>query len=109
MDEGIDIIRDNSDYKFPKKKFVIYSYKFPNKTIYLGFTSHGLEYMQQVHTKNITSPIYESLKLYPDVYPQVEKTIENVSFNDLDRIRRDILDSYPNWKRLNYNLDYQPA
>ena len=86
------------------KKFEVYSYKFPNNSIYVGYTSHGLEIVHKNHTRCRLSPINKSLKEYPDVYPEVELTIENISYNGLRRIQRQIFDSNLNMKILNVNL-----
>ena len=54
-----------------KKKFEIYSYKFPNNSIYVGFTSHGLDRIHRDHKRSNLSPINKILKEYPDVYPEL--------------------------------------
>ena len=93
------------DYDFLDKKFEVYSYKFPNNTIYVGYTSHGLDIIHCEHKRRYYSPVYESLKKYPDVYPQVELTVENItSFEELNKIQRKIFDSNLNMKILNVNL-----
>lgn len=86
------------------KKFEVYSYKFPNNSIYVGFTSHGLDRIHRDHIRCTLSPINKILKEYPDVYPEVELTIENISYNGLRKIQRKIFDSNLNMKILNENL-----
>ena len=86
------------------KKFEVYSYKFPINTIYVGYTSYGLELRDREHRRCCLSPIYHYLKVFPDVYPEVELVVENVSFNDLNKLVRKIFDSNLNMKILNENL-----
>lgn len=86
------------------KKFEVYSFQFPNNSIYVGYTSHGLEIVHKNHTRYVFSPIYKIIKEYPDVYPEVELTIENISYNELRRIQRKVFDSNLNMKILNENL-----
>ena len=95
---------DVGEDKVLNKKFEVYSYKFPNNTIYVGYTSHGLEIIHQNHTRSSLSPINKILKEYPNVYPEVELTIENISYNGLHKIQRKVFDSNLNMKILNENL-----
>ena len=100
----INKIMNVGDDEVLDKKFEVYSYKFPNNSIYVGYTSHGLEIVHKNHTRCSLSPINKILKEYPDVYPEVELTIENISYNELHRIQRKIFDSNLNMKILNENL-----
>ena len=86
------------------KKFEVYSYKFPNNSIYVGYTSHGLELAHKDHTRCSLSPINKIIKEYPDVYPEVELIVENTTYNELRRIQRKVFDSNLNMKILNENL-----
>ena len=97
------ILKDDND-EVLDKKFEIYSYKFPNNSIYVGFTSHGLDRIHRNHVRCNLSPINKILKEYPNVYPEVELIIENTTYNKLYGILRRILDSNLNMKILNVNL-----
>lgn len=101
MNQKID-----SDEFLRSKTFEVYSYKFPNNSIYVGYTSHGLERSHKDHSKYWFSPIYKILKEYPDVYPEVELTVTNVNYKELNRLQRHIFDSNLNMKILNENLYY---
>lgn len=94
----------NNDDEVLLRKFEVYSYKFPNNTIYVGYTSNGLKTVNYDHRKNSLSPIYKILKEYPEVYPEVELTIENISYNGLHKLQRKIFDSNLDMKILNVNL-----
>ena len=100
----INKITNIGDDEVLNKKYEVYSYKFPNNSIYVGYTSHGLEIVHKNHTRCSLSPINKILKEYPDVYPEVELTIENISYNELHRIQRKVFDSNLNMKILNENL-----
>ena len=90
--------------KVLNKKFEVYSYKFPNNSIYVGFTSYDLEMIDNNHRTNTLSPINKILKEYPNVYPEVELTIKNITYNGLHKLQRKIFDSNLGMKILNENL-----
>ena len=100
----INKIMNVGDDEVLDKKFEVYSYKFPNNSIYVGYTSHGLETSHKDHTRCRLSPINKILKEYRNVYPKVELTIENISYNGLRKIQRKVFDSNLNMKILNENL-----
>ena len=101
----INKINNVGDDEVLNKKYEVYSYKFPNNSIYVGFTPYGLDAIHYNHSKCGFSPVYQFIKEYPDVYPQVEVTIENVSsYNEIHKIQRKIFDSNLNMKILNENL-----
>ena len=100
----INKIINVGDDEVLNRKFEVYSYKFPNNSIYVGFTPHGLDIIHSDHTRCSLSPINKILKEYPDVYPEVELTIENISYNGLSKIQRKVFDSNLNMKILNENL-----
>ena len=86
------------------KTIEIYSYKFPDNSIYVGFTSYGVENMHYNHSKKIISPIYNKINEYPNIEPKIELIVENKSYKDLYKITRQIFDKNPNMKILNVNL-----
>ena len=92
------------DDEILNRRFEVYSYKFPNNSIYVGYTSHGLDKIHSEHIRCSISPINKILKEYPNVYPEVELTVENISYNELHRIQRKVFDSNLNMKILNENL-----
>ena len=87
------------------KKIEIYSYKFPNNSIYVGYTTRGLDFHHnKIHKKSNLSPIFKILKEYPNVKPKNELNVENKSYRELYKIRRQIFDANPDMKILNVNL-----
>ena len=98
------IIINVGDDEILNRSFEVYSFKFPNKSIYVGYTPHGLEQAYKDHSRCSLSPIYKLIKEYPDVYPEVELIVENTTYNELYKITRKIFDSNLNMKILNENL-----
>lgn len=86
------------------KKIEIFTYKFPNNSIYVGYSSYGLDENYRLHKKCNISPIFKILNEYPDVKPKLELTVENKSYRELYNIQRQIFDTNPNMKILNVNL-----
>ena len=100
----MNIEREKELNKVINKKIEIYSYKFPNNSIYVGYSTYGLESCDGLHRKYSCSPIYFLLKEYPDVKQKLEVTVTNKSYRDINCIRREIFDANPNMKILNVNL-----
>lgn len=98
------IIINVGDDEILNRRFEVYSFKFPNKSIYVGYTPHGLEQAYKDHSRCSLSPIYKLIKEYPDVYPEFELIVENTTYNELYKITRKIFDSNLNMKILNENL-----
>ena len=86
------------------KKIEIFSYKFPNNSIYVGYCTYGLESRDKDHRKCNLSPIFNLLKEYPNVKPKLEVTVNNKSFREIYCIVRKIFDANPNMQILNKNL-----
>lgn len=82
----------------------IFTYKFPNNSIDVGYCTYGLNENYRLHKKYDFSPIFNILNEYPHVKPKLELTVENKSYRDIYDIQRQILDSNPNMKILNENL-----
>ena len=82
----------------------IFSYKFPNNSIYIGYCTYGLQNRDKDHRNCMCSPIFYLLKEYPDVKPKLEVITMEKSRRDIYRIEREILDANPNMKILNVNL-----
>lgn len=99
-----EVMSVGNDDVMEGRKFEVYSFKFPDNSIYVGYTSHGLENAYKNHSRCSLSPIYKTIKEYPGVYPEVELTVENVSFNELNKLQRKVFDSNLNMKILNENL-----
>ena len=98
-------VRNFSDKdKVIEKKIEIFSYRFPDNSIYVGYCTYGLDQRDKDHRKTKCSPIYKNLQDYPDVKPKVEVTTFNKSFREIYAIEREILDKNPNMKILNINL-----
>ena len=90
--------------KVVNKKIEFYSYKFPDNSVYVGYTTHSLDAAISLHTKCRCSPIFKILKTYSDVKPKLELTVENKSYRDIYDIHRKIFDANPDMKILNVNL-----
>ena len=86
------------------KKIEIFTYKFPNNSIYVGYCTYGLDESYRFHKKCSVSPIFKILNEYPDVKPKLELTVENKSYRDIYDIHRKIFDANPDMKILNVNL-----
>ena len=86
------------------KKIEIFSYKFPNNSIYVGYCTYGLESRDKDHRKCGCSPIFSLLKEYTNVKPKVEVTVNNKSLREMYCIQRKIFDANPHMKILNKNL-----
>ena len=82
----------------------IYSYKFPNNTIYVGHTTYGLERRDNDHRGCSVSPIFYLLKEYPFIKPKLEIITMNTTLKNIYIIERGILHANPNMKILNGNL-----
>ena len=100
----INEIINVGDDKILNRTFEVYSYKFPNNSIFVGYTPHGLDRAHSDHSRCSLSPIYKILKEYTNVYPEVELIVENTTYNELRRIQRKVFDSNLNMKILNENL-----
>ena len=87
-----------------KRKYKLYSYKFPDDSIYVGYTPIDLDYIHYYHSTSHISPISHMIKKYPDVYPKVELVVENVTYDTLHKLQRKIFDSNSKMKILNVNL-----
>ena len=89
------------------RKVQIYTYHFPDGTLYIGYTSRGLDDRHREHKRSSISPIYKYLKTHEKVCPKHEKTVEvNIDKPEIYDIQRNILDKYTNDtnKILNKNL-----
>lgn len=86
------------------KKIEIFTYKFPNNSIYVGYSSYGLDENYRFHKKCRCSPSYKILNEYSDVKPKIELAVKNQSLKNIYNIQRKILDENPNMKILNVNL-----
>ena len=86
------------------KKIEIFSYKFPNNSIYVGYCTYGLQNRDKDHRNCMCSPIFYLLKEYPDFKPKLEVIMMEKSLRDIYRIEREILDANLNMKILNKNL-----
>ena len=79
----------------PIREVKIYTYKFPNKKIYIGFTSRGLDDRHQEHKRCSISSIYKCLNTHEEVLPKYEKTVTvDIDSNEIYKIQRKILDKY---------------
>ena len=79
----------------PNREVKIYTYKFDDGKIYVGFTSRGLEDRHQEHKRCSISSIYQFLNTYEEVLPKYEKTVEvDINSNEIYKIQRKILDTY---------------
>ena len=90
------------------KEVQIYTYKFPNGKIYIGYTSRGLDWIHRCHKHRIVTPVTQYLN-NPEqcVEPIEEKKVTiDVNGNDIYKIEREILDKYTTdtSKILNKNL-----
>ena len=89
------------------RKVQIYTYHFPDGTLYIGYTSRGLENRHREHKRSSISSIYKYLKTHKEVLPKYEKTVEvNIDNREIYDIQRNILDKYTTDtnKILNKNL-----
>ena len=78
------------------REFEIYSYKFHDDKIYVGYTSTGLENRHNDHKRHSISPIYNYLK-NEETYqePKYEKTVKlDVYGDEIYKHVREILDKY---------------
>ena len=78
------------------KEVQIYTYKFPNGKIYIGYTSYGLEYVDNFHKSFSVSPICQYLN-NPETYVKPNEEIKvtvNVYGDEIHKIQRKILDKY---------------
>ena len=90
--------------KVINKKIEIFSYKFPNNSIYVGYCTYGLENRDKDHRRCSCSPIFHLLKEYPNVKPKLEVTTKDTTLKNIYIIERVILDTNPDMKILNKNL-----
>ena len=103
-DPEIKKILNVGDDEILDKTFEIYSFKFPDNSIYVGYTPNGLEQAYNNHSRCSISPINKYIKEYPEVRPEVEFTVAHTTYNELDKLRRRVLDSNLNMKILNISL-----
>ena len=74
----------------------IYTYKFPDGKIYIGYTSHGLDYAHKCHQFFSASPICQYLN-NPETYvepKEEQKVTVDVYGDDIYKFERKILDKY---------------
>ena len=72
----------------------IYTYKFSDGKIYIGYTSHGLESRHNQHKTRSISPIYQYLNT-EEIFPNHEETVTvDLDSGNLYKIQRKILDRY---------------
>ena len=72
----------------------IYTYKFSDGKIYIGYTSYGLESRHKQHKIHCISPIYQYLK-NEEIFPNHEETVTvDLDSGELYKIQRKILDRY---------------
>ena len=74
----------------------IYTYEFPNGKIYIGYTSHGLDYSHRCHKMFSSSPIYQYLNNPKyEVKPKYEETVYTDIYGyEIYKFLRKILDKY---------------
>ena len=110
MDKFIKLA--HSSYKPRFEKVKIYTYKFSDDKIYIGYTSSNcLDIRHYQHKTREISPIYNYLKT-EEIFPHYEETVTvNMNTDELYQIQRSILDKYttdvkmilnPNLERLGY-------
>lgn len=78
------------------KEVQIYTYKFPNGKIYIGYTSRGLDYAHKCHQSFSSSPIYQYLhneKTYTEPKEEQKVTVD-VYGDEIYQFERKILDKY---------------
>ena len=102
MDEEIEPIKPSF------REVQIFTYKFPDGKIYIGYTSYGLENADKAHKFFPASPIFQYLN-NPETYvkPNEEKKVTvDVYGDEIYKILRKILDKYNTKKEdiLNKNL-----
>ena len=78
------------------KEVQIYIYQFPNGKIYVGYTSHGLDYVHKCHQSFSSSPIFQYLKnLKSYVEPKEEQKVTvDVYGDEVYKFIRKIFDKY---------------
>ena len=75
----------------------IYTYQFPNGKIYVGYTSHGLDYVDKCNRYFSASPVcqYLNSKEYQNIKPKLEKKITiDVYGDEIYKFLREVLDKY---------------
>ena len=78
----------------PIRKVQIYTYKFPDDKIYVGFTSRSLEDRHQEHKRCSISSIYNYLNT-EKTYPKHEETVTvDIYSDEIYQKQRKILDKY---------------
>ena len=78
----------------PIREVQIYTYKFSDGKIYVGFTSTGLQDRHEAHKRSSISSIYKYLKT-EKTYPKHEETVTvDIDGNEIYKIQRKILDTY---------------
>ena len=84
----------------------IYSYKFPRKKVYIGFTIVGLELRHRDYAKYRYSPLYNYIKKYPYIKPKIEVSVLNKSLKEIYEIEKNLIQEYINkeYEILNNNL-----
>ena len=90
------------------KKVEIYTYKFSDGKIYIGYVSPGgLEVRHYQHKIHDISPIHNRLNT-EEIFPNYEETVTvNMNNDELYQIQRSILDKYTTDVKmiLNRNLE----
>ena len=77
------------------RKVQIYTYKFPDGKVYIGYTSRGLQERHQEHKRCSISSIYKCLNTHEEVLPKYEKTVTvDIDSDEIYKIQRKILDTY---------------
>ena len=76
----------------------IYTYRFFDGKIYIGYSIGGLELKHHLHKTHSISPLYRRLNNpETEVYPKYEKTVNvEIESDEFYKIQREILDTYTN-------------
>ena len=93
-----------------KKDYFVYSYKFPDNTIFVRQT-YSLDCLDFLHysfgRKNGNcEPICVARRTYPNVYPQVELNLKSpTTVEELNIAKRKVLGLYSNMRVLNKKVE----
>ena len=94
--------------KLKTKDYFVYSYKFPDNTIYVGqtYSLDCLDFLHYSFGRGGCEPICVARRKYPDVYPQVELNLKSpTTVEELNIAKREVLGLYPNMWILNKNVE----
>ena len=93
-----------------EKDYFLYTYKFPDNTIFVGqaYSLNFLDFLHHTFGRGYFEPISVARRKYPYVCPEVLLNLKSPrTLEELNIARRKVLGLYPNMRVLNQHVDFE--